>query len=39
MAEKDICGGLETVIVPPDIPFQEKLMTDGHADPKKVDMD
>ena len=39
MAEKDICGGLETVIVPPDTPFQEKWMTDGHADPKKVDMD
>ena len=39
MAEKDICGGLETVIVPPDTPFQEKWMTvDGRADPtKKVD--
>ena len=36
MAEKDICGGLEIVIVPPDTPFQEKWMMDGHADPRKV---
>ena len=39
MAEKDVCGGLEIVIVPPDTPFQEKWMTDAYADPKKVDMD
>ena len=41
MAEKDICGGLEIVIIPPDTPFQEKWMTDAqaHADPTKVDMD
>jgi hypothetical protein len=39
MAEKDICGGLEIVIVPPDTPFQEKWMMDGHADPRKVDAD
>ena len=37
MAEKDICGGLEIVIVPPDTPFQEKWMMDAHADPRKVD--
>ena len=36
MAEKDICGGLETVIVPPDTPFQEKWMIDGHANPRMV---
>jgi hypothetical protein len=36
MAEKDICGGLEIIIVPPDTPFQEKWMMDGHADPGKV---
>ena len=36
MAEKDICGGLEVVIVPPDTPFQEKWMIDAHADPRKV---
>ena len=41
MAEKDICGGLEIVIIPPDTPFQEKWMTDAqaHADPTKVDTD
>ena len=41
MAEKDICGGLEIVIVPPDTPFQEKWMMDAHADsgPTKVDTD
>ena len=38
MAEKDIYGGLEIVIVPPDTPFQEKWMTDAHwhAVPRKV---
>jgi hypothetical protein len=36
MAEKDICGGLEVVIVPPDTPFQEKWMMDAHADPRKI---
>ena len=39
MAEKDICGGLEVVIIPPDTPFQEKWMMDAHADPRKVDTD
>ena len=39
MAEKDICGGLEIVIVPADTPFQEKWMMDGHADPRRVDTD
>ena len=39
MAEKDICGGLEIVIVPPDTPFQEKWMIDAHADPRKIDTD
>jgi hypothetical protein len=39
MAEKDICGGLEIVIVPPDTPFQEKWMMDVHADPRNVDTD
>ena len=39
MAEKDICGGLETVIVPPDTPFQEKWMMDAHGDLKKDDTD
>ena len=39
MAEKDICGGLETVIVPPDTPFQEKWMLDAHADLRKADTD
>lgn len=38
MAEKDICGGLETVIVPPDTPFQEKWMLDAHAHPRKGDV-
>ena len=36
MAEKDICGGLEILIVSPDTPFQEKWMM---ADPTKVDTD
>ena len=35
MAEKDISGGLEVVVVPPDTPFQEKWMTDAHAHPKR----
>ena len=39
MAEKDICGGLEIVIVPPDTLFQEKWMIDAHADPRKVETD
>jgi hypothetical protein len=42
MAEKDICGGLEVVMVPTDTPFQEKWMLDAHAPPtssKKVDTD
>ena len=39
MAEKDICGGLEILIVPPDTPFQGKWMMDAQAltDPTKVD--
>ena len=36
MAEKDVCGGLEIVIVPPDTPFQDKWMMDAHADPRNV---
>ena len=39
MAEKDICGGLEVVVVPPDTPFQEKWMMDAHVDPRKVVVD
>ena len=39
MAEKDICGGLEIVIVLPDTPFEEKWMMDAHADPRNVDTD
>ena len=39
MAEKDICGGLEIVVVLPDVPFHEKWMMDVHADPRKVDRD
>ena len=39
MAEKDICGGLEVVIVLPDTPFQEKWMMDAHADPRRVNTD
>ena len=39
LAEKDICGGLEIVIVPPDTPFDEKWMMDGHADPTEIDTD
>lgn len=39
MAEKDICGGLEIVIVPPDTPFQEKTMMDAHATSRKVNTD
>jgi hypothetical protein len=39
MAEKDICGGLEIVIVPPDTPFQEKWMINAYADPRKVNTD
>ena len=39
MAEKDICGDLEILIVPPDTPFQEKSRMDAHADPTKVDTD
>ena len=39
MAEKDICGGLEIVIIPPDTAFQEKWMMDAHADPRKVNAD
>ena len=42
MAEKDICGGLEVVMVPSDTAFQEKWMIDAHAPPtasKKVDTD
>lgn len=34
MAEKDICGGLEIVVVQPDTPFQENWMIDAHAHPK-----
>ena len=37
LAEKDICGGLEVVIVAPDTPFQEKWMVDGHADVREGD--
>jgi hypothetical protein len=36
MAEKDICGGLEIVRVPPDTAFQERWMLDAHADRKVV---
>ena len=39
MAEKDICGGLEVVIIAPDTPFQEKWMMDGHADVREGDTD
>ena len=39
MAENDICGGLEIVIVPPDTPFQAKWMLDAHAHLRKVDTD
>jgi len=39
MAEKDICGGLEVVIVAADTPFQEKSMIDAHAGFRKVDTD
>jgi len=39
MAEKDICGGLEIVIISPDTPFQEKWMIDAHADPRNVVID
>jgi hypothetical protein len=39
MAEKDICGGLEVVMVPPDTPFEEKKMIDAHADPRKGNTD
>ena len=39
MAEKDLCGGLEVVFVPPDTPYQEKWMMDVHADPRNVDTD
>jgi len=35
MAEKDISGGLEVVVVPPDTPFQEKSMMDAHAHPRR----
>ena len=38
MAEKDICGGLEIVIVLPDTPFQEKWMIDVNAHPRNVDV-
>jgi len=37
MAEKDICGGLEVVVVAPDTPFQEKWMMDANANPRKGD--
>ena len=39
MAEKDICGDLEIIILPPDTPFQAKWMMDAHADSTKVDTD
>jgi hypothetical protein len=39
MAERDICGGLEIIIVLPDTPFQEKWMMDVHADSTNVDSD
>jgi hypothetical protein len=39
MAEKDICGGLEIVRVPPDTAFQERWMIDAHADHRKVATD
>ena len=39
MAEKDICGGLEVVIVSPNTPFQERWMMDAHADLTKIDTD
>ena len=31
LAEKDICGGLELVVVSPDSPFQPKWMQEGHT--------
>ena len=37
MAEKDICGGLEVVVVAPDTPFQEKWMMEANANPRKGD--
>ena len=39
MAEKDICGGLEIFIVPPDTAFQEKWMIDAYGDYLKLDTD
>ena len=36
LAEKDVCGGLEVVVVAPNTPFQEKWMMDGHADVGRV---
>jgi len=33
MAEKDICGGLEVVIIESGRPFEEKSMIDAYADP------
>ena len=39
MAEKDICGGLEVVMVPTDTPFQENWMIDAHTPLRKVDTD
>ena len=38
LAEKDVCGGLEVVIVAPDTPFQEKWMVDRHADVREGDV-
>jgi len=31
LAEKDICGGVELVVVSPDSPFQPKWMQEGHT--------
>ena len=39
MAEKDICGGLEVVIIESGRPFEGKSMIDAHADPRQVDTD
>ena len=39
MAEKDICGGLEVVMVSTDTPFQDKWMIDAHTPLRKIGHD
>lgn len=39
MAEKDIHGGLEVVVISPDTPFQEKWMMDAHSYSRKGNTD